>query len=76
MDSAADDLTDAALAADLAADAGKLLLQVREEVGFGHPWALGDAGDFHANGYCCAGCGPSGRVTRCSARRLMTTWSG
>jgi 3'(2'), 5'-bisphosphate nucleotidase len=46
---AAEDVTDAALAADLAADAGKLLLQVREEVGFGHPWALGDAGDFHAN---------------------------
>jgi 3'(2'), 5'-bisphosphate nucleotidase len=43
------DPTDAALAADLAADAGKLLLQVREDVGFGHPWALGDAGDFHAN---------------------------
>jgi 3'(2'), 5'-bisphosphate nucleotidase len=41
--------TDAALAADLAADAGNLLLQVREDVGFGHPWALGDAGDFHAN---------------------------
>jgi 3'(2'), 5'-bisphosphate nucleotidase len=44
-----DDPTDAALAADLAADAGKLLLEVRDEVGFGHPWALGDAGDFHAN---------------------------
>jgi 3'(2'), 5'-bisphosphate nucleotidase len=46
---APEDLTDAALAADLAADAGKLLLQVRDEVGFEHPWALGDAGDFHAN---------------------------
>jgi 3'(2'), 5'-bisphosphate nucleotidase len=46
---APEDLTDAALAADLAADAGELLLQVRDEVGFGHPWALGDAGDFHAN---------------------------
>lgn len=43
------DLTDAALAADLAADAGRLLLQVREEVGFGHPWMLGDAGDTLAN---------------------------
>ena len=43
------DLTDAALAADLAADAGKLLLKVREEIGFGHPWALGDAGDSLAN---------------------------
>lgn len=43
------DLTDAALAADLAADAGQLLLKVREEIGFGHPWALGDAGDSLAN---------------------------
>jgi 3'(2'), 5'-bisphosphate nucleotidase len=49
MSPAPEDLTDAALAADLAADAGKLLLQVRDEVGFGRPWALGDAGDFHAN---------------------------
>jgi 3'(2'), 5'-bisphosphate nucleotidase len=43
------DLTDAALAADLAADAGELLLKVRDEIGFGHPWALGDAGDSMAN---------------------------
>src|SRR5271166_4573439 len=43
------DMTDAELAADLAADAGKLLLAVREEIGFGHPWALGDAGDVRAN---------------------------
>jgi 3'(2'), 5'-bisphosphate nucleotidase len=42
-------MTDAALAADLAADAGELLLKVREEVGFGSPWALGDAGDSLAN---------------------------
>lgn len=42
-------LTDAALAADLAADAGELLVKVREEIGFGHPWALGDAGDSLAN---------------------------
>ncbi|MCV7349468.1 3'(2'),5'-bisphosphate nucleotidase CysQ [Mycobacterium parmense] len=42
-------MTDAALAADLAADAGELLLKVREEVGFGHPWVLGDAGDSLAN---------------------------
>ncbi len=42
-------LTDAALAADLAAEAGELLLKVREEMGFGHPWALGDAGDSLAN---------------------------
>ena len=33
-------MTDAALAADLAADAGELLLRVREEIGFGYPWAL------------------------------------
>jgi 3'(2'), 5'-bisphosphate nucleotidase len=43
------DLTDAALAADLAADAGKLLLGLREEMGFDYPWALGDAGDSLAN---------------------------
>ncbi|MGO8770252.1 MAG: 3'(2'),5'-bisphosphate nucleotidase CysQ [Mycobacterium sp.] len=42
-------MTDAELAADLAADAGELLLKVREEMGFGHPWALGDAGDSLAN---------------------------
>jgi 3'(2'), 5'-bisphosphate nucleotidase len=42
-------LTDAALAAELAADAGKLLLTVRDEVGFDRPWRLGDAGDQHAN---------------------------
>lgn len=41
--------TDAALAADLAADAGELLLKVREEIGFDSPWALGDAGDSLAN---------------------------
>jgi 3'(2'), 5'-bisphosphate nucleotidase len=43
------DLTDAALAADLATDAGNLLLAVRDEVGFDRPWALGDAGDRRAN---------------------------
>ena len=43
------DLTDAALAADLAAEAGELLLKVRDEIGFGRPWALGDAGDSLAN---------------------------
>jgi 3'(2'), 5'-bisphosphate nucleotidase len=42
-------MTDAALAADLAADAGELLLKVREEVGFDYPWELGDAGDSLAN---------------------------
>src|SRR5262249_47391805 len=46
---APEETTDAALAADLAADAGELLLKVREEIGFGHPWALGDAGDSLAN---------------------------
>jgi 3'(2'), 5'-bisphosphate nucleotidase len=46
---AAHEMTDAALAADLAADAGELLLKVREEVGFDYPWALGDAGDSLAN---------------------------
>lgn len=43
------ELTDAALAADLAADAGRLLLAVRDEVGFDYPWQLGDAGDAYAN---------------------------
>ncbi|KZS59375.1 3'(2'),5'-bisphosphate nucleotidase CysQ [Mycobacterium ostraviense] len=43
------DLTDAALAADLAAEAGELLLAVREEVGFDYPWELGEAGDARAN---------------------------
>jgi 3'(2'), 5'-bisphosphate nucleotidase len=42
-------LTDAALAADVAADAGKLLLGVREEVGYYDPYDLGDAGDKRAN---------------------------
>ena len=42
-------LTDAALAAELAVEAGKLLLEVRDEVGFAHPWRLGDAGDARAN---------------------------
>ena len=41
--------TDAALAADLAQEAGRLLLAVRDEVGHEFPPALGDAGDVHAN---------------------------
>ncbi|UQX09374.1 3'(2'),5'-bisphosphate nucleotidase CysQ [Candidatus Mycobacterium methanotrophicum] len=43
------DVTDAALAADLAEQAGELLLAVRDQVGFSHPWLLGDAGDSQAN---------------------------
>jgi 3'(2'), 5'-bisphosphate nucleotidase len=43
------DVTDAALAADLAEEAGQLLLAVREHVGFAHPWLLGDEGDSRAN---------------------------
>jgi 3'(2'), 5'-bisphosphate nucleotidase len=42
-------LTDAALAAELARDAGELLLQVRAEVGFYDPYDLGDEGDKQAN---------------------------
>jgi len=42
-------LTDAALAAELAEEAGRLLLAVRDEVGFDFPPALGDAGDIRAN---------------------------
>lgn len=43
------ELTDAALAADLATAAGELLLEIREEIGFDQPRALGDAGDRLAN---------------------------
>jgi 3'(2'), 5'-bisphosphate nucleotidase len=42
-------LTDAALAAEVARDAGELLLAVRDEIGFGDPYDLGDAGDKRAN---------------------------
>jgi 3'(2'), 5'-bisphosphate nucleotidase len=42
-------LTDAALAAELAREAGELLLEVRSEVGFWDPYDLGDAGDKRAN---------------------------
>jgi 3'(2'), 5'-bisphosphate nucleotidase len=41
--------TDAALAAELARDAGELLLEVRREEGFWDPYDLGDAGDKRAN---------------------------
>jgi 3'(2'), 5'-bisphosphate nucleotidase len=46
---AAHPLSDAALAAELAEEAGQLLLAVRERVGFSHPWLLGDEGDIQAN---------------------------
>ncbi|MCV7231430.1 3'(2'),5'-bisphosphate nucleotidase CysQ [Mycobacterium branderi] len=49
LDRVSPKLTDAALAADLAAEAGRLLLAVRDEVGFDYPWRLGDAGDAYAN---------------------------
>ncbi len=42
-------LTDAALAAELAREAGELLLAVRREEGFWDPYDLGDAGDRRAN---------------------------
>jgi 3'(2'), 5'-bisphosphate nucleotidase len=41
--------TDAALAAEIAADAARLLLEVRDELGFDDPRALGAAGDKRAN---------------------------
>ncbi|MGZ5364432.1 MAG: 3'(2'),5'-bisphosphate nucleotidase CysQ [Mycobacterium sp.] len=41
--------TDAALAAEVAKDAGELLLAVREKIGFYDPYDLGDAGDRRAN---------------------------
>jgi 3'(2'), 5'-bisphosphate nucleotidase len=42
-------LTDVALAAEVAAEAGELLLSVREEIGFYDPYDLGDAGDKRSN---------------------------
>jgi 3'(2'), 5'-bisphosphate nucleotidase len=42
-------LTDAALAAEVARDAGEMLLGVREEIGFYDPYELGDEGDRRAN---------------------------
>ncbi|KMO75100.1 3'(2'),5'-bisphosphate nucleotidase [Mycobacterium sp. BK558] len=42
-------LTDAALAATVAAEAGDLLLAMREQIGFYDPYDLGDAGDMRAN---------------------------
>ncbi|HEX7323587.1 MAG TPA: inositol monophosphatase family protein [Mycobacterium sp.] len=42
-------LTDAELAAQVAARAGNLLCAVRDEVGFDHPSRLGDIGDHRAN---------------------------
>jgi 3'(2'), 5'-bisphosphate nucleotidase len=42
-------LTDAELAAELAEEAGRLLLTVREQVGHDFPYELGDAGDIRAN---------------------------
>ncbi len=41
--------TDAALAAELATEAGEMLLDLRAEAGFGDPYDLGDAGDRRAN---------------------------
>lgn len=48
-------LTDAALAAELARDAGELLLEVWREEGFWDPYDLGDAGDKRANDLILAG---------------------
>ena len=48
---APDDRSDVDLAADLAVDAGRLLLAVREEVGHDFPWDLGDVGDARANAH-------------------------
>ena len=42
-------LTDAELAAELAEEAGRLLLAVREQIGHDFPYELGDAGDVAAN---------------------------
>jgi 3'(2'), 5'-bisphosphate nucleotidase len=45
VDIATDELDDDVLARRLATDAGKLLLRIREEVGFAEPATLRDAGD-------------------------------
>jgi 3'(2'), 5'-bisphosphate nucleotidase len=50
VDIATDELSDDVLAARLASDAGKLLLRVRDELGFGDAAALRDAGDARAHG--------------------------
>lgn len=42
-------MSDAALAAEIAQEAGELLLSVREDVGYWDPYELGDAGDAIAN---------------------------
>jgi 3'(2'), 5'-bisphosphate nucleotidase len=42
-------LTDAALAAEIAEEAGRLLLEVRDDLGFDDPRALGAAGDKRSN---------------------------
>jgi 3'(2'), 5'-bisphosphate nucleotidase len=42
-------VTDAALAAEVAQEAGEMLLALREEIGFYDPYELGDAGDARAN---------------------------
>lgn len=42
-------LSDAALAASVAEEAGELLLDMRERMGFYDPYELGDAGDMRAN---------------------------
>jgi 3'(2'), 5'-bisphosphate nucleotidase len=41
--------TDAALAAEVAQEAGEMLLALREDIGFYDPYDLGDAGDARAN---------------------------
>jgi len=74
--SGAYDVTDAALAADLAADAGELLLKVREEIGFAIHGRSATRATAWPTNYCCGGCGPSVRVTRCSAKRHTTIWFG
>ena len=49
VDIATDELDDDVLARRLATDAGKLLLRIREEVGFAEPATLRDAGDARSH---------------------------
>jgi 3'(2'), 5'-bisphosphate nucleotidase len=41
--------SDSELARDLAADAGRLLLELRDRLGFSDPWELRDSGDHDSN---------------------------
>ena len=66
-------LTDAALAAEVAQEAGELLLAVRDEIGFYDPYDLGDAGDRRANTLILDRLRDERPTTPCCPRRRPTT---